>query len=223
MTFHIITIFPQIFESYFNESIIRRAAGKGFLKIKIYDLRDWTKDKHRTVDGRPYGGGPGMIMLAEPVIKAIKEIKQKIGRSKSPKAKTVLFSPGGKSWDQAKARKYSKFNDLILVCGRYEGVDARAAKFVDEEISIGQFVLTGGEIPAMVVVDSIARLIPGVLGNSQSILDESYSQDELEYPQYSRPEILNIRGRKYEVPKILLSGNHAEIEKWKKSKKKKNK
>jgi len=215
MTFHIITIFPRIFESYFNESIIDRTQKKKLGAIKIYDLRNWTKDKHRTVDDRPYGGGPGMVMLAEPIIKAVGQIKSKIKKSKHRSVRTILFSAGGDQWKQKHALKYKDFKNLILICGRYEGVDARIKQIIDAEISVGPYVLTGGEIPAMVVVDSVMRLIPGAVGNAESITDESFRTDGLiEYPQYTRPEKLNINGKIYAVPKILLSGNHARINKW---------
>jgi len=229
MVFHIITIFPEIFSSYFNESILKRAQKNKIIDIKIHDLRQWTDDKHRTVDDTPYGGGAGMVMKVEPIYKALQALKSQIQnpkpqinpKSKNPKLKTILLSARGKRWDQQLARKYSKFNELILVCGRYEGTDERIKKFVDEEISIGDYVLTGGEIPAMAIVDSITRLLPNVLGNASSAKDESHSvPGVLEYPQYTRPEVFTVKGKKYQVPKILLSGDHKKIEKWREKKKK---
>ena len=222
MTFHIITIFPEIFSSYFDESIIKRAREKGIIDIKIHDLRGWTDDRHRTVDDTPYGGGAGMVMKVDVLYRAIRNIKNygsrimnKERKKEIGKLKTVLFSAKGRKWNQALARKYSKLDSVIMVCGRYEGVDERVKKFTDEEISIGDYVLTGGEIPAMAVVDSITRLLPGVLGNAESARDESHSQPGvLEYPQYTRPEIFEIGGKKYRVPKILLSGNHEKIKEW---------
>ncbi|OGF25783.1 tRNA (guanosine(37)-N1)-methyltransferase TrmD [Candidatus Falkowbacteria bacterium RIFOXYB2_FULL_47_14] len=212
MTFHIITIFPGIFDSYFSESILKRAQKNNLIGIKTYDLRDWTNDRHRTVDDTPYGGGAGMIMKTEPLCRAIKDI----GRSvRGGKFKIVLLSAKGKTWNQRLARKYAKLRDVILVCGRYEGVDERVTKFIDEEISIGDYVLTGGEIPAMAIVDSVARLLPGVLGNKESAERESHSEPGLlEYPQYTRPEVFEAEGKKYRVPKVLLSGNHKKIEEW---------
>ncbi|PIR93124.1 tRNA (guanosine(37)-N1)-methyltransferase TrmD [Candidatus Falkowbacteria bacterium CG10_big_fil_rev_8_21_14_0_10_43_10] len=219
MRFDIITIFPNIFNSYFNESIIKRAQNKKIIKIKIHGLRKWTKDKHKTVDGRPYGGGAGMVLMAEPIYQALKSLRQK---RKAKNSKIILLSAKGKKWDQQMAKRYAKFNNIILICGRYEGVDERVKKIVDEEISIGDYVLTGGEIPAMVIVDSIARLLPGVLGNKESAKFESHSEaGVLEYPHYTRPEILKINGKNYKVPKALLSGNHAEIKKWREKKSKK--
>ena len=233
MTFHIITIFPEIFNSYFNESIIKRAQESGKIKIKIHNLRDYTKDKHKTVDDTPYGGGAGMVMKVDVLYKTIQDISNKIqdtrykiqtnSKSQIQKTKIILLSAKGKTWTQPMARSYSKLDDIILICGRYEGVDERILNFVDEEISIGDYVLTGGEIPAMTIVDSIARLIPGVVGNEMSPLDESHSESGvLEYPQYTRPEIfIDEKGEKYSVPDILKSGNHAEIKKWKEKQKRK--
>jgi tRNA (guanine37-N1)-methyltransferase len=200
--FDIITIFPDIFDSYFNESIIKRAQNKGLIKINIHDLRDYTVDKHKTVDDSPYGGGPGMVMMVEPIYKAVK----KIGKNK--KSKVILFSAKGKKFDQKMAKRFSKLNNLIMICGRYEGVDERVAKKIaDEEISIGDYVLTGGEIPAMIVVDAVSRLIPGVLGKKESLEELKGS-----YPAYTRPEEFN----KWQVPKILLSGDHKKIKEWRK-------
>lgn len=231
MTFHIITIFPGIFDSYFNESILKRAQKNKIVNIKIHDLRQWTDDKHRTVDDTPYGGGAGMVMKVEPIYKALQNLKEKnnvethghtsLRRVFPKKSKIILLSAKGKRWNQQLAKKYSKLDKLILICGRYEGVDERIKKFVDEEISIGDYILTGGEIPAMVIADSITRLLPGVLGNAASAKDESHSTPGvLEYPQYTRPEIFTARGKKYRVPKILLSGDHKKIEKWRRKKQK---
>lgn len=220
MTFHIITIFPQIFDSYFNESILKRAQNEGHIKIKIYNLRDWATDKHKTVDDTPYGGGAGMVMKIEPLYKTIRDLRSTISDPR-----IILLSAKGKTWNQPMAREYYELNDVILVCGRYEGVDERITNFIDEEISIGNYILTGGEIPAMALVDSITRLIPGVLGNQESLIEESFSNKfdtrhstfdtSHEYPQYTRPEVfIDDNDKKYEVPKILLSGNHQEIKKW---------
>jgi tRNA (guanine37-N1)-methyltransferase len=222
MTFHIITIFPEIFNSYFNESILARAQKNKIIKIKIHDLRKWTADKHKTVDDTPYGGGPGMIMKVEPIYKALRALRRQTADGR--RQKIILLSAKGKRWDQQMAKKYSKLDNIILICGRYEGVDERVKKFVDQEISIGDYVLTGGEIPAMAIVDSVTRLIPGVLGNAESAKRESHSTPGvLEYPQYTRPEVFaapSLKGggeiKKYRVPKVLLSGNHKKIEEWRK-------
>lgn len=224
MKFEIITIFPKIFDSYFGESIIKRAQAADLVEIQTHDLRDWTSDKHRTVDDTPYGGGAGMVMKIEPLYKALQAIKsgslvdkfKKIfGRSQ--KTKVVLLSAKGKAWTQIQAREYAKLDKVILICGRYEGVDERITNFIDEEISIGDYVLTGGELGAMVLVDSITRLLPGVLGNEESAVDESHSQvGVLEYPHYTRPAVFEAEGREYKVPEVLLNGNHQEIEEWRK-------
>lgn len=223
MEFHIITIFPEIFKSYFSESIIKRARNKEIIDINIIDPRDFTTDKHKTVDDTPYGGGAGMVLKVEPIYKCVEDIKLQITKSKlqinskskisnSKKTQVILFSAKGKKYTQADAERLSKYDDLILICGRYEGVDERVAKNIaDEEISIGNYVLTGGEIPAMVVIDSVTRLLPGVLGNKESIKDESHSRSGyLEYPQYTKPE----RFEKWTVPEVLLGGNHAKIKEW---------
>ncbi len=220
MTFHIITIFPNIFDSYINESILGRARKNKLVKIKIHNLRDWTTDKHKTLDDTPCGGGVGMVMKAEPIYKAVQDIKSKIkslsrAKMRDQKSKTILLSAKGKTWSQQTARKYSKLDNIILICGRYEGVDERVKKFIDEEISIGDYVLTGGEIPAMAIIDSITRLLPGVLGNKKSAEVESHSiKGVLEYPQYTKPETIIINNKKCNVPKVLLSGNHKLIREW---------
>ncbi|KAF0120953.1 MAG: tRNA (guanine37-N1)-methyltransferase [bacterium] len=220
MRFDIITIFPKIFDSYFNESIIKRAQAKKLVKIKTHNLRDYTNDKHKTVDAKPYGGGPGMVMMVEPIYKAVKALiksearnpksetnsKSKFSKSKT---KTILFSAKGKKFDQKMAKRFSKLDQLIMICGRYEGVDERVAKYIaDEEVSIGDYVLTGGEIPAMIVVDTVSRFIPGVLGKHESLEEIKGS-----YPVYTRPELFN---KKWQVPKVLLSGDHKKIEEWRK-------
>ena len=218
MKFQILSIFPHIFDSYLNESILKRATDKKAASFKIHNLRDWTSDKHKTVDDTPYGGGAGMLMKIEPLYKALEDIKKQSKKVNPKKRKILLMSAGGKKWTQALAQKYSKLEEIIFVCGRYEGVDARIKKFIDEEISVGDYVLTGGELPALTIIDSITRLLPGVLGNDQSIIEESHSEDGLlEYPQYTRPEIFTAKGKKYPVPKILLSGDHKKIKAWRES------
>jgi len=213
MLFQIITIFPNIFESYFSESIIGRAQANKLAKIKIHDLRKWTTDKHKTVDDAPFGGGAGMVMKVEPIYKALRVLQN---NKKHKKTKIILLSAKGKKWDQQMAKKYSKLDEIILICGRYEGVDERVMDFCDEEISIGDYVLTGGEIGAMAVVDSVTRLLLGVLGNVESLKNESHNTPgTLEYPQYTRPEIFKANNKKYPVPKILLSGDHKKVQEWK--------
>ena len=262
MKFDIITIFPQIFNSYFNESILARAQKKKIIKISAHDLRQWTNDKHKTIDDSPYGGGPGMIFKVEPVYKAVQFLKSKV---KSPadakaladkqkskvketlrqaqgiKTRVILFSAKGKTFTQTDARRLAKYDQLILICGRYEGVDERVAEHIaDEELSVGNFVLTGGEIPAMIVVDAVSRLLPGVI-NKESLKEESFSvpvsarlrpacgtsadaqfsssafggEKIGEYPQYTRPE--EFKG--WKVPGVLLGGNHAEIKEWREKQK----
>ena len=205
----IITIFPEIFASYFNEAIIKKAQGVKAVKLEYFDLRDWTTDNHRSVDDTPYGGGAGMVMKVEPLYKALKQVAGK-------KAHKVLLSARGRRWTQQTAIEFSqKYQEVVLVCGRYEGVDERVLELVDEEISIGDYVLTGGELGAMVMVDSIARLLPGVLGNAESLAKESHNEPGvLEYPQYTRPEVFKAGRKLLAVPPVLLSGNHAQIEKW---------
>ncbi len=215
MQFDIITIFPHIFDAYFSESIIARAQKEKFIQIKVHNLRDYSQDKHRRVDDTPYGGGAGMVMKVEPLYQAVKSIKnQKL------KTRVILFSAKGKKYTQVDARRLAQYESLIFICGRYEGVDERVIKnFADEELSIGDYVLTGGEIPAMVVLDSVTRLIPGVLGNPESLKEESFNADSktnLEYPQYTKPEEFN----KWKVPKVLLSGNHKKIKEWREKKSK---
>lgn len=227
MLIKIITIFPEIFSSYFNESIIKRAQSKDAIKIEIQDLREFTSDKHHTVDDTPYGGGAGMVMKIEPIYAALQKLtKQSLfGKLKNlvnkPKRKIVLLSAKGKTWTQSTAANYSHLDELILICGRYEGVDDRILHFIDEEVSIGDYVLTGGELGAMVMVDSITRLLPGVLGNEASHQDESHSEEGvLEYPQYTKPPIFKANGEELAVPEVLLSGNHQAINDWRKTNRK---
>jgi len=224
MKFDILTIFPQIFDSYFGESIVKRAKESGAIEIETHNLRDYTENKHRNVDDTPYGGGAGMVMRVEPIYKCLEALNfqfpisndQNSNSEKKSESKTrvILFSAKGKRYIQRDAERLAQYDQLILICGRYEGVDERVAQHLaDEEISIGDFVLTGGEIPAMLVVDSVTRLLPGVLGNEESAVFESHSEDGyLEHAQYTKPE--EFEG--WKVPEVLLSGNHKEIEKWRK-------
>lgn len=233
MMISILTLFPEMFQGPFGCSILKRAQEKGILQINLINIRDFATDKHKSVDDRPYGGGQGMIMKVDVVLKAIEHARKLLPQqnkfvarqansqekliSQYPNIpisnKVVLLSPTGKTFCQEIAREYAKIEHLILVCGHYEGFDARIEKFVDEVVSVGDYVLTGGEIPAMAITDAISRLIPGVLEKPESTREESFSEPGvLEYPQYTRPNVF----RGLSVPEILLSGNHGEIEKWKK-------
>ena len=225
MQFDIITIFPKMFNSYFNESILARAQKNKLIKINTHDLREYTTDKHKTVDDTPYGGGVGMVFKIEPIYRSLVKIvgKNKLkcfrkGTRNNSKTRVILLSAKGKRFDQETAKRLSKLDKIILICGRYEGVDERVTKhLVDEEISIGEYILTGGEIPAMIVVDSVSRLVENVVGNKESIKEESFSKkDYLEYPHYTKPDIFSPdKKTNLEVPKVLLNGNHKEIKKWK--------
>lgn len=205
MIFSILTLFPNIFESPLQESIIKKAAERGLVEFNVINIRDFAEDTHRTCDDAPYGGGPGMVMKIEPIWRAMQHVEQTFGRPKY-----VLLSPQGRVFDEDIAVRLSGRHHVCLVCGRYEGLDERVLALVDEEISIGDYVLSGGEIPALVVIDAVARCIPGVLGNEQSSVDESFNGGLLEYPQYTRPDAF----MGMDVPSVLLSGNHEEIRKW---------
>jgi len=211
MRIDIITIFPKMFAPVLNESIIKRAQNKGKVKIYIVNLRDYSQDKHKKVDDRTFGGGCGMVMRPEPIFSAVENIKLK---AKSRKPRVVLLCPQGEKLNQKVAERLAKCKHLILVCGHYEGIDERVRQYlVDEEVSVGDYVLTGGELPAMVLVDCLARLIPGVLGDKNSLNFESFTGNLLEYPQYTRP----ANYRRMKVPAILLSGNHKKIAEWRKA------
>lgn len=195
-----------MFDSYFQESIIKRAREKKLLDIHVYNLRSFTKDKHHKVDDKPFGGGPGMVMKAEPVYKAVMKIK------KAGKSRVILFSAKGKRFDAKTAQRLSRYSQLIFICGRYEGVDERVAEYVaDEEISVGDFVLTGGELAAMVVVDAVSRHIPGVLGKKESLEERRHGAG---VPVYTRPEVVKLGKKTARVPNVLLSGDHKKIEEW---------
>jgi tRNA (guanine37-N1)-methyltransferase len=212
MKIDILTLFPEMFEGPFGTSMLKKAQDGRLVEIIIHNLRNWAKDKHKTVDDRPFGGGPGIILKVEPIYLALKELKV---QATGNKLQVVLLSAKGQKYTQKKAQELSRLDHLIVIAGHYEGVDHRVHKhLVNEIVSIGEYVLTGGEIPAMVLVDSIVRLIPGVL-KPESLKEESFSpKSETEYPQYTRPE--NYKG--WKVPKVLLSGNHKEIDKWRKRK-----
>jgi tRNA (guanine37-N1)-methyltransferase len=217
MQFDIITIFPNIFDSYLKESFIKKAQDKKIIKINIHNLRDWATNERKTVDDRPYGGGLGMVLKVEPIFKAIKGIKKK------KKNRIILFSPRGKQFNQKKAYQLSKYDNLIFICGRYEGIDERVAKNIaDEMISIGEYDLMGGELPAMIVMETIARTIPNVLGKPEFLKERmTKSGGFIEYPEYTRPEVFEPKkGEKWKVPKVLLSGHQKNIQEWKDKKRK---
>ena len=206
--FHILTIFPEFFEGPFRHGVVAKAVEAGRIAIEIRDLRNWTHDRHRTVDDRPFGGGEGMLLKPEPIFEAVENILP----ARSESQRVVLLSAQGKRFDQQAARRLAAYPELLFICGRYEGVDERVAEHLaDEELSIGDFVLSGGELAAALVIDCIARLLPGVLGNADSALQESFGEENLlDCPQYTRPA--DFRG--WKVPETLLSGNHEEIRRW---------
>ena len=227
MKIDIITIFPDLFKGFVSESLLARAQKKKLIKINTHNLRKWTKDKHKTVDDRPYGGGAGMVLKPEPIFKAVRALSSKFKNQngKLRKDRIILLSAKGKTFTQKDARRLVKYEQLIFICGRYEGVDERVAKYVaDEEISIGSYVLFGGEVPTMVIIEAVSRLIPGVIAKEESVKNESFSDKEAkvkEYPQYTRPEIFEVKSKiknkkskLLKVPEILLSGDHKKIKKW---------
>lgn len=203
--FHVITIFPEAFKTYFETSLLGKAQKHGLIKINLFDLRRFANDKHKTVDDKPYGGGPGMVLKVEPIFKATEFLRKK-AKIQNTKTRVILFSTRGKNLDRKTARRLSKYKNLILICGRYEGVDERVARYIaDEEISVGNYVLSGGELPAMLFIEAVSRYIDGVLGKRESLEELKGS-----YPVYSRPE----KFRDWQVPEVLLSGNHKKIEDW---------
>jgi tRNA (guanine37-N1)-methyltransferase len=211
ITFHIVSLFPDSVDSYINESIIKRAQEKKLIKIKKYNIRNFATGKHRKTDDRPYGGGPGMVLYAEPILKTIKSIRH---QDKNKKPLIVITSPAGEQFTNKMADNWvKKFTDIIIICGRYEGIDARVKKILKaKEITIGPYILTGGELPALVMVDTITRRVPGVLGKLESLEENRVSSSEV----YTRPEVLSWQGRNYKVPTVLLSGHKAKIDEWRK-------
>ncbi|KEI01432.1 tRNA (guanosine(37)-N1)-methyltransferase TrmD [Clostridium botulinum] len=207
MKIDILTLFPEMFD-IFNHSIIGRAINKDILQINSHNIRDYSKNKHKKVDDYPYGGGAGMVMTPQPIVDSIKALR------KNNSGKVIFLGPRGKTFNQEVAKEFSKEKELIFICGHYEGIDERAYKYIDEEISLGDFVLTGGEMACIPVVDSICRLVPGVLSSSESYMEESFYNGLLEYPQYTRPEC--FEGEK--VPDVLLSGHHENVRKWRRLK-----
>lgn len=225
MQFDILTIFPDFFDCFLSESLIKRAKEKGLIKISIHDLRDWAQEPHKVVDNRPFGGGFGMVMKVEPIYRAVKELK-KLAPHRPSKAragagsKVIFFTPRARKFNQKKAFEFSKLDQLILLSGRYEGIDERVAKYIaDEKVSMGDYVLLGGGLPAMCVIEAVSRLVPGVIGiDKPGILKERVTKQGgfVEYAQYTRPEIFEINGKKRRVPKVLLSGDHKKIKEWRK-------
>lgn len=209
--FHIVTLFPDSIESYFASSILGRAQEKKLIKISYYDPKDYTRDKYGRVDRRPYGGGPGMVLEPDGMLRAVEAAKKKA----KGRPEIIFFATNGKVFDEADAQKFSKKKHIIMICGRYEGIDARVQKILKAKlVSVGPYVLTGGELPAATLVDAISRFVPGVLGKAESLEASRVSSPEV----YTRPEVLIWKGKKYKVPPVLLTGNHAEIEKWKTAK-----
>ena len=205
MQFHIITIFPEWFTSPLSTSLLQKAQDRDILSFHVHDLRDYAPGKHRSTDDAPYGGGWGMVMTPEPVVNAIEAVRRTL-----PDARCILLSPQGQTLTQTKTAELATSESLVLVCGRYEGLDERILAFIDEEISIGDYIISGGEVASLVLIDAVARLIPGVVGRKESIEDESFSTGLLEYPHYTRPEVF----RGIPVPPVLLSGHHADIARW---------
>jgi tRNA (guanine37-N1)-methyltransferase len=207
MQFDIVTIFPSLIEAGLGEGVVSRGVERGLLNVAVHDLRRWTTDRHRTVDDMPYGGGPGMVMKAEPLMRAVSEIRETRGTPGS----VVLLSPQGRTFSQVEAERLARLEHIVLLCGRYEGMDERVRDMVaTEEISIGDYVLSGGELAALVIVDAVSRLVPGVVGDEQSVAQDSFSRGLLDYPHYTRPA--EIAGHR--VPDVLLSGHHADVRRW---------
>ncbi|MBU2546953.1 MAG: tRNA (guanosine(37)-N1)-methyltransferase TrmD [Proteobacteria bacterium] len=209
MRLDVLTLFPTIFESFLGESLISKALDKGTFEVHLVDIRDFTEDRHRTVDDRPFGGGPGMVLRPEPLARAIAASRENAPRETG--ARVVILTPAGRRLDQAKVLEYAGLEHLVLVCGRYEGVDERVARtLVDEEISVGDYVLSGGEVPAMIVIEAVTRLLPGVMGKAESAQEETFAGGLIEYPQYTRPR----RFMDLEVPEVLISGDHEAVRVW---------
>ena len=208
MRFDIISIFPEIFDGWLSQSLLARGQKKKILKLTAHNLRDWTDDKHKTVDDRPFGGGPGMLMKVEPIMKAVESLKSKVKSKKSEKARVILFSPRGKKFTQTEAKRLAKYDQLILICGRYEGVDERVADYLaDETLSIGDYVLNGSEVAAMGIIETGVRMLPGFIAKTESAV-------KADHAQYTRPEEILIAGKKRAVPKVLLGGDHKKIALW---------
>ena len=206
MRFYLLTLFPPLCQTYFKTSLIGKACEKGLLEARLINIRDFSGDKHNRVDDIPYGGGSGMVMSVAPVVRALRSIPADNGR----KRRAILPAPSGRQFQQRDAERLAGYDDLVFICGRYEGIDHRVTRYIDEELSAGDFIVSGGELPALTMIDAISRLVPGVLGNPNSLNEESFSGDLLEYPQYTRPREFDGHA----VPEILLSGNHRKIREW---------
>ncbi len=218
MKFDVLTIFPNFFDSFKNESLVAKAIDKKIVSLNVHNLRDWAEGRHQVVDDKPYGGGPGMVLKVEPIYKALKALKVK-----GSKQKIVMLDPAGTPFDQKMAIKFSKLDRIVFVCGRYEGFDERISEFVDERVSVGPYVVNGGEVPAMIIMEAVGRLIPGFIGKAESLKEETFSPSfAQEYPQYTRPEVFEYKknGKKtrLSVPKVLTEGNHAKINEWRRKK-----
>lgn len=208
MKFEVITIFPDIFSGFLSESLISKAIAKRLISVRTHYLRKWTTDRHRTVDGKAYGGGPGLVMKVEPILKAVNALRNTKPKSLKSKIRVILFSPRGKQMDQVMVKRWAKYNQLVFICGRYEGVDERVADYIaDEVVSVGPYVLNGGEVAAMAAIEAVARLVPG-------FMHDAGSQTKEDHPQYTKPEVFTLGKKKLRVPKILLSGDHAKIKDW---------
>ncbi len=216
--FEILTLFPDVIDTYASQSILGIGQRKKKLRIRAHNIRHAATDKHQTVDDKPYGGGPGMVMMVEPIAKTLNKIRR------TKKSRVLVMDPAGKRFDQAMAKRYQQqYDQLIFICGRYEGIDERVMKLADERVSVGPYVLAGGELPALIITEAVSRLVPGVLGAAASLDEETFTGSEAEYPHYTRPEVFIDKktGKKMKVPPVLLSGNHADILAWRQSKKKK--
>jgi tRNA (guanine37-N1)-methyltransferase len=218
MNFHVVTLFPETIESYTNASILGRAQKEGHLKVKTYQMRDFVTNKWGKIDERPYGGGPGMVIQAEPVIRAVQAIQKTAAKKSTKKVKVIITSAGGKPLTNAYAKSLLKHKDVVIICGRYEGIDVRAkAALKAEEVSVGDYILTGGEVPALAIIDATARQIKGVLGKFESLEESRVASHDV----YTRPEVFKVKGKSYRVPKVLLSGHHAKMDAWKEKKRSK--
>ncbi len=229
MKFDVLTIFPSFFDSFKSESLVAKAIAKKIVRFNVHNLRDWAEGRHQVVDDKPYGGGPGMVLKVEPIYKALKALK-----AKGPKQKIVMLDPAGKQFDQKMAVKFSKLDRIVFVCGRYEGFDERISEFVDERVSVGPYVVNGGEVPAMIIMEAVGRLIPGFIGKAESLKEETFNPTSdqspvspqsipyKEYPQYTRPEVFeyqkNAKTMRLKVPTVLTEGNHAKIREWRRKK-----
>lgn len=219
MKFDVLTIFPSFFDSFKSESLVAKAIAKKIVSLRVHNLRDWAEGRHQVVDDKPYGGGPGMVLKVEPIYRALQALKSK---NKKEKVKIVMLDPAGKPFNQAMAHKFAKLDRIVFVCGRYEGFDERISEFVDERVSVGPYVVNGGEVPAMIIMEAVGRLVPGFIGKAASLKEETFTTSDNEYPHYTRPEVFAYKknGKKISlrVPEVLIGGNHTKISEWRKKK-----